>query len=104
MIKLIGAIVLLFMVTGTGPSAHADGSWCVFYDASTYNCGFSSWEQCYETARGGGGGFCRPNYFKNDGAARLAKRRARNSIKVPRPALTCLLGRRPLGQFPPSVG
>ena len=33
-------------------SAHADGPWC----GSTYNCGFYSFEQCYETVRGAGGG------------------------------------------------
>jgi hypothetical protein len=36
--KLIGGIALLFLV-GAGSSAHADGPWCAFYDASTYNCG-----------------------------------------------------------------
>ena len=53
--KLIGGIALLFLVGGAGSSAHADGPWCVFYDASTYNCGFYSFEQCYETVRGGVG-------------------------------------------------
>ena len=33
-------------------SAHADGPWC----GSTYNCGFYSFEQYYETVRGAGGG------------------------------------------------
>jgi hypothetical protein len=77
MTKFISAIVLLFMVTATGPSARADGPWCVFYDAATYNCGFYSWEQCYETARGGGGGFCRPNYFKSNAAAQPTGKKAR---------------------------
>jgi hypothetical protein len=36
--KLIGGIALLVLV-GAGSSAHADGPWCAFYDASTYNCG-----------------------------------------------------------------
>ena len=36
--KLIGGIALLVLVDA-GSSAHADGPWCVFYDASTYNCG-----------------------------------------------------------------
>ena len=61
--KLIGGIALLFLVGGAGSSAHADGPWCAFYDASTYNCGFYSFEQCYETVRGAGGS-CRPNFFK----------------------------------------
>ena len=58
-----------------GSSAHADGPWCAFYDASTYNCGFYSFEQCYETVRGAGGS-CRPNFFQNFGDARPAGRRA----------------------------
>ena len=72
--KLIGGIALLFLVGGTGSSAHADGPWCAFYDASTYNCGFYSFEQCYETVRGAGGS-CRPNFFQNfgqDGARQRA--------------------------------
>ena len=77
MTKLIAGIALFFLFAGAGSTAHADGSWCVFYDVSTYNCGFSSWEQCYETARGGGGGFCRPNYFKSDSAARPTGKKAR---------------------------
>jgi len=52
--KLIGGIALLVLV-GAGSSAHADGPWCAFYDASTYNCGFYSFAQCYETVRGAGG-------------------------------------------------
>jgi hypothetical protein len=73
--KLIGGIALLFLVGGAGSSAHADGPWCAFYDASTYNCGFYSFEQCYETVRGAGG-WCRPNFFQNFGDGRPAGRRA----------------------------
>jgi Protein of unknown function (DUF3551) len=72
--KLLGGIALLFLVDA-GSSAHADGPWCVFYDASTYNCGFYSFEQCYETVRGVGGS-CRPNFFQNFGDGRQAGRRA----------------------------
>ena len=63
--KVIGGLALLFLVGGAGSSAHADGPWCAFYDASTYNCGFYSFEQCYETVRGAGGS-CRPNFFKSN--------------------------------------
>jgi hypothetical protein len=44
--------------------AQAAGSWCAFYDASTYNCGFHSFEQCRETVLGAGG-WCRPNFFED---------------------------------------
>ena len=63
--KLIGGIALVFLVVGGGPSAHADGPWCAFYDVSTYNCGFYSFEQCYENIRGVGGS-CRPNIFRSN--------------------------------------
>ena len=69
--KVIGGLALLFLVGGAGSSAHADGPWCAFYDASTYNCGFYSFEQCYETVRGAGGS-CRPNFFQNFGDGRPA--------------------------------
>ena len=58
--KLIGGLALLLLV-GAGSSARADGPWCAFYDASTYNCGFYSFEQYYETVRGVGGS-CRPDF------------------------------------------
>ena len=73
--KLIGGIALVFLVVGGGPSAHADGPWCAFYDVSTYNCGFYSFEQCYETVRGAGGS-CRPNFFKSSVVAQPAGQRA----------------------------
>jgi len=72
--KLIGALALLFLL-GAGSSARADGPWCAFYDVSTYNCGFYSFEQCYETVRGVGGS-CRPNFFKSNVVAQPAGRRA----------------------------
>lgn len=39
------------------------GSWCSFYDASTYNCGFNSYAQCLANISGVGG-LCRPNFFE----------------------------------------
>jgi hypothetical protein len=41
--KLIGGIALLFLLGGTGICAAA-APWFAFYDASTYNCGFYSYE------------------------------------------------------------
>ena len=60
--KVIGVAVLLFSTSGIGTSAQA-APWCAFYDASTYNCGFHSFEQCLATVRGSGG-WCRPNFFE----------------------------------------
>jgi hypothetical protein len=73
--KLIGGLALLVLV-GAGSSAHADGPWCAFYDASTYNCGFYSFEQCYETVRGAGG-FVPAQFFQKQ-CCRAADRTARD--------------------------
>jgi hypothetical protein len=76
--KLIGGAALLFLVAGTESGAQA-APWCAFYDASTYNCGFHTFEQCLATIRGAGG-WCRPNFFEgSSGAKRPAGRRAPDS-------------------------
>jgi hypothetical protein len=76
--KLIGGAALLVLVGGTGSGAQAAPS-CAFYDASTYNCGFHTFEQCLATVRGAGG-WCRPNFFEgSSGATRPAGRRAPDS-------------------------
>ena len=57
MTKLIAGLALLVLIGGgaTGPQGRL---WCAFYDASTYNCGFHSFEQagkpCWEWADGAG--------------------------------------------------
>jgi hypothetical protein len=68
MSKLIGGVALLFLIAGTGTSAKA-APWCAYYDFSTYNCGFYSYEQCLATVRGAGG-WCRQNYFEGYGSNR----------------------------------
>ncbi len=56
-------VLALSAVPGVVNAAESKSyAWCVFYDSSTYNCGFTSYEQCMQTARGNGG-FCRPNPF-----------------------------------------
>jgi hypothetical protein len=44
------------------------GSWCSFYDATTYNCGFNSYDQCMANISGVGG-ICSPNYFERSAYA-----------------------------------
>ena len=63
MTKLIAGLALLLLIGGGATDARAAGSWCAFYDASTYNCGFHSFEQCRETVLGAGG-WCRPNFSR----------------------------------------
>jgi hypothetical protein len=53
--------ILAGVLAITTGGAHAQG-WCVYYDAYTYTCGFTSYGQCMATASGGGG-LCRPDPF-----------------------------------------
>src|SRR5437588_11545005 len=62
MSKLIGGIALVLLVGGSASSAQA-AAWCAFYDVSTYNCGFHTYEQCLENIRGVGG-YCARNHFE----------------------------------------
>jgi hypothetical protein len=74
--KLIGGVALLLLSGGAGSSAYADGPWCNFYDVSTYNCGFYSYEQCYENMRGVGG-WCQRNIFGSDRPQRPTEKKVR---------------------------
>src|SRR5262245_44381907 len=49
-------------------AAGAAGSWCATYPGKGINdnCGYSSYNQCYQTVLGLGG-FCRPNPFPGHG-------------------------------------
>ena len=75
--KLAGAAALLFLVGGTGSGAQA-APWCAFYDASTYNCGFQTYQQCQATVFGAGG-WCRPNFLEPNAGAKPRGRRARDN-------------------------
>jgi Protein of unknown function (DUF3551) len=76
MSKLIAGMALFLAASLSGSSAQA-GSWCAFYDSSTYNCGFHSFQQCYATVYGNAG-WCRPNFFEG-GQGRKSGRRTRDS-------------------------
>ena len=61
----LAAMSLLALIAqATVVEAAQTGSypWCIFYDSSTYNCGFTTYAQCMATAQGGQG-FCRRNPF-----------------------------------------
>ena len=61
---LAGVSFLASLTMSGGARAESQRyAWCVFYDPSTYNCGFTTYQQCMETARGSGG-ICRPNSFE----------------------------------------
>lgn len=45
-----------------GANAETYYPWCAYYDAWSYSCGFTSFQQCLATVSGGGGA-CRPNPY-----------------------------------------
>ena len=57
MLILAGGVAVTTLLAGADAQA---GSWCAWYDAYTYNCGFYSYRQCLATVAGAGGA-CRPN-------------------------------------------
>jgi hypothetical protein len=61
---LLVVATLLTLAFGVKPVAAIDYPWCVHYSmqGEVTNCGFTSWEQCRQTASGAGG-FCAPNPF-----------------------------------------
>ena len=77
MSKLARGLLLTAIVAATSSDAHATGTWCAFYDSSTYNCGFHSYQQCYATIFGNGG-WCRPNFFEPSSKGRRSSRGTRN--------------------------
>ena len=60
--SVLAAVSWLALIAGADPTSAQTYPWCVFYDSTTYNCGFKTYEQCMQTARGNQG-FCRPNPF-----------------------------------------
>lgn len=54
------ALAAVAVLAGGTPSQARDYPWCAYYDWSTYNCGFVSFEQCLATVRGIGG-YCARN-------------------------------------------
>jgi len=76
MSKLVRALLLTAVVAVASTEAHAAGTWCAFYDSSTYNCGFHSYQQCYATIFGNGG-WCRPNFFEPNSKSRRSDRGTR---------------------------
>lgn len=60
---LLAAMTIFSAVLVDARAPAKAGPWCAWYDASTFNCGFSSFPQCLATLRGIGG-YCAPNYYE----------------------------------------
>ena len=78
-IPVLAALALAFTVSG-GSGAKA-GSWCSWYDAFAYTCGFHSFEQCLENIRGVGG-YCQRDVYASVGPredAAVVERKVRKS-------------------------
>jgi hypothetical protein len=84
-IVIIGGLALLAF--GSAPESARAGTWCSAEmsgsgDGAT-NCGFSSREQCMETARGSGG-FCSRNVAPDNLPAAARPRPRKQAQKRPR--------------------
>jgi hypothetical protein len=73
--KFIGGLAFLLIVGGTSTNAKA-APWCAYYDSSTYNCGFHSYQQCLATISGVGG-WCARNTYDNSSRRRSGRGQAR---------------------------
>jgi hypothetical protein len=84
-IFIIGGFALLAFASA--PETARAGTWCSAEisgsgDGAT-NCGFSSWAQCMETARGSGG-FCSRNVWPDDVPVAMRSRPHKQAHKRPR--------------------
>lgn len=73
---LLPAIVIAALGTAASAQAQPQGRyypWCAWYDDWTYNCGFQTVGQCWETISGVGG-VCRPNPYPAPPESRRPRR------------------------------
>ena len=59
MLLILGTLFAALAVD-VRPSRAQDYPWCAYYDWYTYNCGFTTFQQCLATIRGAGG-WCQAN-------------------------------------------
>ena len=71
---LATAFILGFALAFTAVSDARAGAWCAWYDPYTYNCGFSTFQQCQATVLGAGG-YCAPNADPSSAPSRRPQRR-----------------------------
>lgn len=71
----LAAILVAVGVSFTDREAAA-ARWCAWYDWSTYNCGFDTFQQCLATIQGIGGE-CRPDVRGDERPPRSRERRDR---------------------------
>ena len=78
MLIFCGAVAAMLLIDAR-TDAKA-GAWCAWYDASTYNCGFRTYQQCLWTISGAGG-LCRPNHFEPQRSAERPRYRTRSRYR-----------------------
>ena len=77
-LALSTAVTLAAMTSLSTPAAAIEYPWCAQYSRDGgRNCGFVSFGQCMETARGAGA-FCVPNLFYWDAASMQPQRKRRH--------------------------
>src|ERR1051326_9587522 len=55
----LAALLGILFFAGVRPATA--GTWCAWYGADTYNCGFNSAQQCQATTMGDSAAYCSPN-------------------------------------------
>ena len=61
--RILATLALIAASFSLTHDASAQGTyypWCARYNAYTYNCGFTTWQQCQATVSGAGG-YCQQN-------------------------------------------
>ncbi len=71
MMVMAFAIALVGLVPRNA-AAETRYPWCAYYDGWSYNCGFTSFQQCLATISGAGGA-CRPNPYGAPAASSRGK-------------------------------
>jgi hypothetical protein len=73
---LVLTIVLAAATFANRDAQARDYAWCAWYDWTTYNCGFDTFQQCLATISGVGGE-CRPNMHYRPPRERRERQRER---------------------------
>ena len=76
-LPLLLAVLVTAAINIAATTTVRAGAWCIWYDWSTYNCGFRTYQQCLETMRGDTGSYCAPNAYDDTPPPRPEPRKHR---------------------------
>jgi hypothetical protein len=76
-VPLLLATLAAVVITAASSGPVQAGAWCLWYDWSTYNCGFHTLQQCLITRQGENTAYCTPNAYDEAPPPRQEPRRHR---------------------------